>query len=530
MKKDNEQKENNYVIGRRGFLKGGIFLFLAGFTGSCKGKDNTSTLIWPETAENKHFSYKISGWFGNNYDTAHQFRDGFEPPEPEPDEKKELVVVGAGLSGLTVAYKLREMDLLLLEYENETGGNAKSLRREGKDFNIGSVYFSDVTGDYGNLYDEIGIKPVEIPAPVETWKIGNKFVNDPFEEENIKSLTPGLRNKMVILKKAIEEVYNGSYFPEIPYKNTSAKSLELDKITFSEWLKPYVTEEIKSFIDNYCYSAMGGSSDTVSAYGGLNFYSSELIGSSYSFSAGNSQIAMALVKGIDKAGKDRIKTSSYVYKIKQKRDNQILVYYFQNGQARSVEAKKVVLSTPYFITSRLIDGLSDGQKEALRSPQYCSYITANLRFNKIVSFDSYLTTTPDAGAFTDFADTGWPKKSQNLAGKGEGQIITCFAAYKKPVMGRCHMLLESREHVAERIVKAFEKILPGTTKYLEEVYLTRWGHAIIINRPYMYTKWLPVIEKKIGSIYLSHSDGQGLPAMEYSLGEAFSTVKEIRNS
>ena len=522
MNKKNEEKI--YAVTRRDFLRGGIFLVLSGFTGISKGEEYT----FPATGSEENISYKISGWSGDSYDIAHTFRDGFTPAVPLTDEKKDLVVIGAGLSGLTVAYKLRDRDIMVLEYDSKTGGNAKSLTWEGKSFNIGSVYFSAVSEDYGLLYDEAGIKPFKVAGPVETWKIGNNFVNEPFEEENMKSLRPELRKKMLMLRKAMEKIYNSSDFPENPYENTSSTSLELDKITFAEWLKPYINEELKSFIDSYCYSAMGASSDTVSAFGGINFYSSELEGDTYSFSAGNSQIAMALVRGIDRAGKNRIKTSSYVYKIKQKSDDKISVYYFEKGQARAVEAKKVVIATPYFIASRLIDSLSDGQKEALRSQGYGSYITANLRFNRSVYSSSYITTAPDARSFTNFASTGWPENPGKK--KEKSQIITCFAPYKNPVMGRCHMMLDSKEHIAGRIVNAFEKILPGSTKYLEEVYLTRWGHAIIINRPYMYTKWLPAIKKKIGSIYLSHSDGQGLPALENSLGEAFRTVKEIQRS
>ena len=522
--KINKEEGNNYVICRRNFLKIGFSLMASGLMGSCKEIEENSPVIWPQE-ENKVLSYKVNGWFGNSYETAHKFRDGFTPPEPAADEKKEVVIVGAGLAGLTAAHKLREMDIMVMEYENEAGGNARSLNWNGNYFNIGSAYFCDLSEDYGAFYNEIGIKPVAVPFPGEAWKFNNKFIYDPFE--NIKDFSQKIKNKITCLKQAMEEVYNGSYFPETPYEYTSETSLELDKITFAEWLKPYMSEEIKPFIDSYCYSAMGAPSDTVSAYGGLNFYASELMGDSYSSSEGNSQITRALVMGIEKAGKDRIRTSSYVYRIKQKGNDKVSVYYFHNGLARAVEAKKVIVCTPYFITSRLIDGLSEGQKEALSSAKYGSYITANLRFNKIISFKAYDTCAPDAGAFTDFISTGWLEKKSNLAKKGECQIITCFAPYEKPVMGRCHMMMETKEQVAQRIVNAFEKLIPGSVKYLEEVYLTRWGHAIIINQPYMFTKWLPAIEKKIGSIYLAHSDGQGLPSVESALCEAFRAVKEI---
>ena len=74
--------------------------------------------------------------------------------------------------------------------------------------------------------------------------------------------------------------------------------------------------------------------------------------------------------------------------------------------------------------------------------------------------------------------------------------------------------------MARPIVEAFLKLHPEARAHLKHVHVTRWGHAIIINRPGLVTRWLPRVQKQVGPIYLASSDGQALPAMETSTMEA----------
>jgi protoporphyrinogen oxidase len=511
-----EKNDQKIQLGRRDFLKASLGLTLGGM------------LAWPDLAqaENKELSYRVSGWFGNQYDLAHQFRDGYEPSEPTSFEKKEVVVVGAGLSGLIAAYKLRDMDTLVLEYEEQTGGNAKSLLWEGNAFNIGSAYYAEVDGPLGKLLQEIGVKPQQIPEPTDVWKMKNGWVSGPWSEETMGQMPEKLQKSMQSLKKALTEITEGEDGPQIPYHTSSSKSLTLDTISFAEWLKPYMTEEVKAFIDAYCYSAAGAPSDTISAFAGIYQYS-EILAPIYSTSAGNSTVAQALTKAIEAAGANRIRTSAYVYRIRQKGDK-VVVYYIANGQAHAVEANDVVLAIPYFVAARVIEGLAQEQETLLTYPKYSSYIVANLRFDQVVTFQGYDNWVPCIETFQDFIPVGWPEQKRNLAPNGECQILTCFAPYVNYSLGRQLMLKQPKEMLAECLANQVEQIFPGAKKHLKEVYLTRWGHAMVRNEVNMITRWLPRVQKKIGSIYLAHTDGQTISTVETALPDAIWATEEIR--
>src|SRR5512134_2324716 len=85
---------------------------------------------------------------GDNFELAHKLL--FSPdaiinagtPEDHPDVH-DVLVVGGGIAGLTVAYKLRDRRVLLLEAADDVGGVSKSAAWQGIEYALGAAYIID---------------------------------------------------------------------------------------------------------------------------------------------------------------------------------------------------------------------------------------------------------------------------------------------------------------------------------------------------------------------------------------------------
>ena len=483
--------------------------------------------LWAEHGgEAQAKDYEVTGWSGNEFEIPHKLRDGWRPPDAEVSETHEVVVVGAGIAGLAAAFQLRHTDLLVLEAARANGGNARAGSWQGNPFNIGSAYFTQPSREQFALLDAAGIKILRVKKPVDRWFLDGAWVPEPWADESMAKQPSDLRRAMEGFKKALRGICAGADSPQNPYQRSSARALGLDRISFSQWLKPFAHPALMPFFTSYCYSALGSSPDTVSAYGGINFYS-EILSAIYTTPSGNAHIAQGLARGILSAGAHRIRSDCYVYRISPASGGAAIVRYVRGGRSFTVTAKRVVLAVPYFVASTLLESLADGQRYALKAQQYASYVVANLCFDRKVSFDAYDNWTGGKAIFEDFIPSSWAGGSPPAGGAGGAQVIGVFMPMREALAGRWRLLSATPGEFAAPIVKAFEAMAPGSTRHLKEVHMTRWGHAILMNKVGLFTRWLPSIHKNIGPVVLAHSDGQGLPAVESAMNEGMSAARDV---
>src|SRR5205823_373499 len=68
---------------------------------------------------------------------------------------KDVVVVGAGIGGLTAAWQLRDLDTLVLEAEDRVGGRVKSFARGDHWVSVGAHMFPGEGSFVRALLDEL---------------------------------------------------------------------------------------------------------------------------------------------------------------------------------------------------------------------------------------------------------------------------------------------------------------------------------------------------------------------------------------
>src|SRR5207253_813487 len=78
------------------------------------------------------------------------------------EREKDVVVVGAGIAGLTAAWQLRDLDTLVLETDDRVGGRIKSVARGSHWVSVGAHMFPGEGSLLWGLLEELALEPVRI--------------------------------------------------------------------------------------------------------------------------------------------------------------------------------------------------------------------------------------------------------------------------------------------------------------------------------------------------------------------------------
>lgn len=108
--------------------------------------------------------------------------------------QRTAIVVGAGLAGLTSAYRLKQAgwQVRLLERTGEVGGRAISVRKQGYLFDAGAVGIGTVYKDYMALVDELGLRDQFVFASTVSATLRDGRVHEIDAARPLTAVTSGL--------------------------------------------------------------------------------------------------------------------------------------------------------------------------------------------------------------------------------------------------------------------------------------------------------------------------------------------------
>ncbi len=445
---------------------------------------------------------------------CHQVRDGKMFSRPPASAKHDVVVVGGGVSGLTAAYLLRDKDFLLLEKEPHWGGNAYVMDYQGTRYATGSAFLTKDESTY-SFSREIGLEPL----PVDNWDgsiINGEFIPDTWGDGLDKlPYSATVREGFKKFKKDLLAI------------NFDKRTQELFALPFSDLMKGY-PDELKQWWDAYCPSNWGASSDETAAAVGV--YELQSIGGDkrrddrYTWPGGLGAVTEKLAQILQAKFADRLLTGTTIIAVVPGKDD-VQVTYMQGAELKTVTAKAVIMATPKFITSRIVEGIPEKQIEAMHQIRYAPYPVVNLIFEKTIFDKGYDTWCP-GNTFTDFIVADWVVRSQT-GYQRKCNIITCYTPLAEEE--RTHLLTEQgTKRVAARVLKDFQKLMPSTNADPVEVHIYRRGHPMYMVNPNLFTKVQPLVRQPMDRVFFANTDSEGPVSTTASgINAARRAVKEV---
>jgi predicted NAD/FAD-dependent oxidoreductase len=426
---------------------------------------------------------------------CHKVRDGHELDAPAPSKKVDVVIVGAGPSGLAAADAAQGSDFLLLEKEEHVGGNAYTEEWEGLSYCTGSAWATIFTP--------------EVEAMFKRWK---------FDLKPIQGL-----DAACFKGQWIEGLWDSNpeaaAFERLPYSPSVKKSFRdfcrkiekidmekdkdaLDNRPFSDFLKDHAPE-LTAYWDCFGPSNWGCLSADTSALLGLQAARDWPKAVRYTFEGGLGQGSRKIHAALTPSNKKRVLGGCTVVNV-AKDGKRVHVSFMKDGKMETVSAKSVVMATPKFITRMIVQGLPAEQTTAMSQLRYAPYLVFNLCFDRVVYNLAYDNFVVGAKHFTDFipADFVTHAKGGELSRK---QVITVYAPRQEE---HRKLLLKDEWVVAEAQAAAEELVgmFPGWADHLREVRMYRRGHPMPMSTPGAYTRVQPAASVDAPPIYFAHSD------------------------
>ena len=300
----------------------------------------------PSDADRALDAGRITGAIvGASHQAAHRLRAPDRRPWTPPQQTRDVavVIVGAGIAGLSAAWKLARSgfrDFAVLELEPEAGGNARSGRNGVSAYPWGAHYLP-VPGPEATavreLVEEMGLVegygPDGAPrydprhlchAPQERrfvdgrWRAGlsAREILDPEGDGGAAAADLAAFERQVAEYRAYRDARGRRAFAlPAALGTTDPEIAALDRLSMGEYLDRagWRSPDLRWYVDYCCRDDYGCTIDTTSAWAGWHYFCSRPEGAEYlTWPEGNGRIVRHY---LDRVG-DRVRTRMLVHRVR----------------------------------------------------------------------------------------------------------------------------------------------------------------------------------------------------------------------
>ncbi|RNB86920.1 NAD(P)/FAD-dependent oxidoreductase [Brevibacillus fluminis] len=389
---------------------------------------------------------------------------GASAAKAEAKTSQKIVVVGAGLAGLTCAYRLKTKGIEAEVYEaaKRVGGRCYTRRGDFADSQIaehGGELIDTEHQDIRKLAKELGLTLDDLPAAELSGTEEIYYIdNAPY---SLRDIANDFQQILPIIERDAKDA--GDY----SYASSTARAQELDRMSVADWIRDNVPGGLKSRMGRLlrvAFTANSGAEikeqsalilmETFGSYkphGNVSFTGSS--DERFHVRGGNDLIPTRMAEVL----KGQINTEHELIAIKKEKDGGYKLTFRTGETTKDVKADQVVLALPFSILGSSVDfsqaGFSRLKSRVIRELGFGSCSKLNVQFT-----DRHWRTLGLNGS--SYGDRGYAnvwEVSRNQS--GQAGLMVSFTGGD---IAKTFANGDPQAH-AQTLLKQLEPVFPGIT-------------------------------------------------------------------
>lgn len=492
---------------------------------------------------------------GASSNIGHKLRSG-SFPQPSKKLKNDVVIIGAGISGLAAGYRLAKAgfnDFVVLDLEKQAGGNACNDKNAVSAYPWGAHYVPLLTEEstcVRKLFEELGIITGYDGNGLPVY---NEYTicNDPNERlfrfgrwQDGLIPTIGISNDDkyqyqrffgLITELKARKGKDGLRLFAIPLDLSSQDQewLGLDKITMAQWLdyQHFTSEPLRWYVNYCCRDDFGTTLFETSAWAGIHYFAAR--NGKAANTASDSVITWPegngwLVDKLSKPIQTKLINNALCYSITDK-ESEVTVDYVDTTTQESIriDVKSVIIATPRFVAARLLK--SNRFSLSADSFSYSPWTVANITLSKLpagkgaaLSWDNVVFNSELLGYVNAV--------HQITQMHPNSTVLTYYwpLSHVKPHLAREEALRRDTTEWQTIFLKELLRIHPELEDHIERVDIWLWGHGMIRPTPgFIWGNQRREALTQHPPIFMAHSDMSGISIFEEAYTHGVRAAEEL---
>ena len=479
---------------------------------------------------------------GPSASQGHRLRQGFRPP-PVRRERTGVAIVGAGVAGLSAAWRLERRgcpDFAVLELETDPGGTSRSGRNGVTAFPWGAHYVPaplEASSDLSRLLGEMGVVEGEdgegrplvaeqflCRAPQErlffagAWSEGlyPRFAASPEDLRQLRAFEAemdrlvGARDARGRRAFALPTAASGR-LPELD---------ALDGMSMAEFLdrRGLTSPRLRWYVEYACRDDYGCRLETTSAWAGVFYFTSRVerpgarASELVTWPAGNG----ALVAHLARLAGPRLRTGILVTDVVPGPDGvEIHAWDTALEEAFAIDAGHAVFALPHFLAAHLVSPYRERPPPHLAAVGYSPWVVANLTLRARPAERGFPAAWDNV--LYDSGSLGYVVATHQ-AGQDHGPTVWTWylpLTGDEPRAARQLLLSADWRHWAEVVMADLRRAHPDLEGLVERLDVWRWGHAMVRPTPGLLRSGiLEAARAPLGRLHFAHTDLSGIALFE----------------